>query len=73
MLIVFFFNVKGIVHHEFVPPNITVNSDLYCDILRSLRENAQRKRPNLWHNNNWLLHHNNVPAHTSLKTIEVCD
>jgi hypothetical protein len=31
-----FFNVKGVVHCEFVPPNITVNSDFYCEILRYL-------------------------------------
>jgi hypothetical protein len=35
-----------------------------------LRENVQRKRPELWHNHNWLIHHNNAPAHTSLKTTE---
>jgi hypothetical protein len=29
-----FFDVKGIVHCEFVPPNTTVNSDFYCDVLR---------------------------------------
>jgi hypothetical protein len=29
-----FFDVKGIVHREFVPPNTTVNSVYYCDILR---------------------------------------
>jgi hypothetical protein len=23
-----------------------------------------------WRNHNWFLHHNNVPAHTSLKTTE---
>jgi hypothetical protein len=30
-----FFNMKGIVHHEFVPPNTMVNSDfyLYSDVL----------------------------------------
>jgi hypothetical protein len=25
------FDMKGIVHCEFVPPNTTVNSDFYCD------------------------------------------
>jgi hypothetical protein len=69
MLIVFFFNVKGIVHCEFVPPNPMVNSDFYCDVLRHLRENVRRKRPELWRNHNWLNH--NVPAHTSLKTTEL--
>jgi hypothetical protein len=36
----FFFDIKGIVHHEFVPPNNTVNSDFYCHILRRLRESV---------------------------------
>jgi hypothetical protein len=45
-------DMKGIVHHEFVPPNTTVNSDFYCDVLRCLRENVQQKRPELWCNHN---------------------
>jgi hypothetical protein len=36
----FFFDMKGIVHREFVPPNTTVNSDFYCDVSRRLRENV---------------------------------
>jgi hypothetical protein len=40
MLIVFL-DVKGIVHREFVSPNITVNSDFYCDVLRHLIEKVQ--------------------------------
>jgi histone-lysine N-methyltransferase SETMAR len=28
------------------------------------------KKPEIWYNHNWLLHHNNVSAHTSLKTTE---
>jgi hypothetical protein len=68
MLIVFFY-VKGIVHHEFVPPNTTVNSDSDCDVLRRLRENVPLKRLELWRNHNWL-HDDNAPTHTSLKTTE---
>jgi hypothetical protein len=37
----FVFDAKGIVHREFVPPNTTVNSDFYRDVLRHLRENVQ--------------------------------
>jgi histone-lysine N-methyltransferase SETMAR len=70
MLIVFF-DVKGIAHHEFVPPNTAVNSHLYSDVLRCFRENMRRKRPKLWRDNNWLLHQDNAPAHTSLKTTEI--
>jgi transposase len=31
---------------------------------------VQREKPELSRNHNWLLHHYNVPAHTSLKTTE---
>jgi transposase len=65
-----FFDVKGIVHRKFVPPNTTVNSHFYCDVLRCLRENVRQERPELWHNHNRLLHHDNAPAHTTLKTTE---
>jgi histone-lysine N-methyltransferase SETMAR len=32
LLVFFFFDVKGIVHREFVLPNTTVNSCFYCDL-----------------------------------------
>jgi hypothetical protein len=47
-----------------------VNSDFYCDVLRRLRENVRQKRPELWCNHNWILHYDNAPACTSLKTTE---
>jgi hypothetical protein len=36
--------VKGIVHREFIPPNIAVSSDFSCDILKRLRENVLQKK-----------------------------
>jgi hypothetical protein len=66
----FFFDMKGIVHREFILPNTMVNSDFYCEVLGCLRENVQRKIPELWHNHNGLLHHDNVATHTPLKTTE---
>jgi hypothetical protein len=35
-----FFDVKGIVHRKFAPPNTVVNSNFYCDVLTWLRENV---------------------------------
>jgi len=64
-MIIVFFDTKGIVHKEFVPPNQTVNSAYYCDVLRRLPENVRRRRPELWRQGNWLLHHDNAPCHTS--------
>ena len=31
-----------------------------------MREAIRKKRPDLWNNDSWLLHHDNAPAHTSL-------
>ena len=65
MLIVFFY-WKGIVHYEFVPRGETVNKQFYLNVLKRLREAVRRKRPEVWTNNTWMLHHDNAPAHASL-------
>jgi len=65
MLIVFS-DIQGIVHKEFVPPGQTVNCKFYCEVLKQLREGIRRKCPETWKNNNWLLHHDNAPTHTSI-------
>jgi transposase len=69
-MLIIFFDIKGIVHKEFALAGQTVNSEYYCDVLRRLRENVQRLRPELWRQRNWLLHHDNAPSHTSLFTRE---
>jgi len=64
--LIFFFGIQGIVHKEFVPPGQTVNGKFYCEVLKQLREGIRCKRPDKWKKNNWFLHHDIVPAHTSL-------
>jgi len=61
-----FFDCRGVVHHEFLPQGRTVNKEYYLQVMRNLREAIRQKRPDLWKNKNWLLHHDNAPAHTSL-------
>ena len=61
-----FFDWKVIVHREFVPRGQMVNKKCYRDVLARLRDTAQRKRPELWDNQTWILHHDNAPAHASL-------
>ena len=65
-MLIIFLDIRGIVHKEFVPPGQTVNGKFYCEVLRQLRENVKQKRPEMWKNGNWLLHHGNAAAHTSL-------
>jgi hypothetical protein len=59
-----FFDIKGNVHGEFVLASQTGISAYYCDVLRRLRENVRRLRPELWRQKNWLLHHDKAPSHT---------
>ena len=42
----------------------------YCSVLRRLREDIRRKRPELWCAGNWLLHDDNAPSHRALVTRE---
>jgi len=59
-----FFDSEGI-HHEYAPDGQTINKEFYVEVLRSLRESVRRKRLEKWRDGDWILHHNNAPAHTS--------
>ena len=63
-------DIRGIVHYEFVPNWQTVNEVYYVEVLKRLREKVRRKRPELFANNSWILHHDNAPAHTALSVRE---
>ena len=63
-IIIVFFNSRGIVHKEFVRPGQTVNQAFYKDVLERLRKWVQRFRRDIA--DNWVLHHNKAPAHTTL-------
>jgi alpha-L-fucosidase len=40
----------------------TVNQVYYLEALKRLREKVRRKRPELFANNSWILHHDNAPV-----------
>jgi len=67
-MLICFFDQKGIVYKEFVPPGQTVNAAFYVEVLKCLWENVRRKRSDQCRNNTWLLHHDNAPAHAALLT-----
>ncbi|CAK9799943.1 Mariner Mos1 transposase [Anthophora quadrimaculata] len=65
VMLTVFFDYHGVVHSEFLPDGQAVNKEYYLSVMRRLRENIRRKRPDLWKNNSWFLHHDNAPSHTS--------
>jgi len=67
-MIIVFFDCRGIVHKEFVPPGLTVNHAFYKDVLERLRKRVQRVRMDIA--DDWVLHHDNAPAHTALSIRE---
>jgi hypothetical protein len=69
-MLITFFDIKSIVHFEFIPHGQMVNQAYYVEILKWLHEVVRRKRPELWPNN-WILHHNNAPAHNALSVKQV--
>ena len=70
IILLTFFDIRGIVHYEFVPTGQTVNQVYYLEVLESLREKVRWKRPELFANNSLILHHDNTPAHTALSVRE---
>jgi hypothetical protein len=66
VMLVVFFDWKGIVRHEFLPHGQVVNKQLYQEVLVCLRDTVHRKRPELWKDQTWMFHHNDALAHMSL-------
>ena len=66
----FFFDVSGVVHHEYLPESSTVNQTYYIEVLKRLRDAIRRKRPELWRSGDWFFHHDNAPAHSALRARE---
>jgi hypothetical protein len=56
--------VMSMLSKEFDLEGQTVNSAYYCDVLRRMRKDVRRLRPELWRQTKWLLHHDNAPSHT---------
>jgi hypothetical protein len=69
-MLIILFDIKVIVHKEFVLTDQTVNSAYHCDGLRRLCENVRRLQQELWRQKNWLFHHDDAPSHSSFFTIE---
>ncbi|XP_027233874.2 uncharacterized protein [Penaeus vannamei] len=66
VMLITFFDVRGIVHCEFLSQGQTISQHIYKKILQRLLCSMREKRQELWQDNSWLLHHDNAPAHSAL-------
>ncbi|UYV68864.1 hypothetical protein LAZ67_6001339 [Cordylochernes scorpioides] len=62
-MIIVFFDIRGIVHCEFLPQGQTVNSAFYLEVLRRLKRRIARVRTDI--KNTVKLHHDNATSHTA--------
>lgn len=64
-MLITFFDVRSIVHLEFILQGEAVSQAVYIEILTILHVAVLRKRPELWRSN-WFLLQEDVPAHQAL-------
>jgi hypothetical protein len=62
IMLITFFDIKDIVHFEFIPSTRPITHAYSVEILKWLCEAVCRQRPELWPSS-WILHHDNVAAH----------
>jgi hypothetical protein len=67
IMLICFFDIRGTIHFEFVPEKTTVNQTFYAEVLKRLIEALRYKQGELWEDCSLILHHNNAPAHSSLR------
>ncbi len=69
VMLIYFFDVHGIVHHEFVPSHKTVTVKFYLEVFGRLQARITQVHPDLV-KKGWILHHDNAPAHSPLTVRE---
>ena len=66
LMLIVFFDMREIIHMEFLLQGQTVNQHIYKEILWHLLHSVHKKRYELWQDNTWLLHQDNALAHNTL-------
>jgi hypothetical protein len=53
-MMIVFFNIRGIVHIDWVPEGQTVNQVYYKQVLTTFHERVKRRRPEMWKKSSWI-------------------
>ena len=68
VLLSVWWDYKGIVYFELLPPNRTINSDVYIEQLTKLNNAVEEKRPELTNRKGIVFHHDSARPYTYLTT-----
>jgi len=68
-MLIAFFDIDGLVH-QYVPRGQMVHKEFYKTVLQCLCDAVRRHLPEKWRSSNWILHHDNAPAHRAVTTNE---
>ena len=60
VMMIVFYDIKGIIYINWVPEGQTVNQVYYKDVLTTLRERVRRRRPEMWKNGS--THEHTMPS-----------
>jgi hypothetical protein len=66
-ILICFFNIRGIIHCEFVPEGAAVNQTFCVEVLKKVTDAVRSKRGELWRDRSLILHHDNAPTYSSLR------
>ena len=67
LMMIPFFDSKGMIYLHWVPSGQTVNKEYYVEVLREFRKRFRRKRPALFTSGRWHFHQDNAPVHNSIR------
>ncbi len=71
IMVVTFFDAKGMVYFEFVQRPLTINQEVYRAIFRRFDATHTLKRPNSLVNGHKFVHMDNAPAHNATLTLDL--
>ncbi len=71
VMLVVFFDAKGVIHKECTPRGLGIGGEIYLGILQRFREQIWRCRPEYWSGQQpWVLLHDGAPAHRANPVVQ---
>ncbi|GBP09445.1 Histone-lysine N-methyltransferase SETMAR [Eumeta japonica] len=62
---------KGILHYELLPPDKTINSNLFCQRLMRFKQKVEKKRSESINRKGVVFHHDDIRPHASLAAQQI--